>query len=94
MTTTDTQASSQLPTMQTLLVTWTEVSQHQVRLQVPLGVDIDELDLENRLAELDDDGFEGVERQINSVTQVEHDPHTEILVPVDPTTERRARIRP
>ncbi|XTP38460.1 hypothetical protein ACORG1_33975 (plasmid) [Mycobacterium sp. TJFP1] len=62
-------------------------------MQVPLGADIDELDLENRLAELDDDGFQGLEREINSVTEVEHDPHAEILVPADPTTERRVRIR-
>lgn len=93
MTSLDPQTASQSATMQTVLVTWTEVSQHQARVQVPLGADIDELDLENRLAELDDDGFQGLEREINSVTEVEHDPHAEILVPADPTTERRVRIR-
>lgn len=93
MTSLDPQTASQSATMQTVLVTWTEVSQHQARVQVPLGADIDELDLENRLAELDDDGFQGLEREINSVTELEHDPHAEILVPADPTTERRVRIR-
>lgn len=94
MTSLDPQTASQSATMQTVLVKWTEVSHHQARVQVPLGAGIDELDLENRLAELDDDGFRGLERrEINSVTEVEHDPHAEILVPADPTTERRVRIR-
>lgn len=93
MTSTNRQAPSHSATMQTVLVTWTEVSEHRARVQVPLGVDIDELDLGNRLAELNDDGFQGLERQINSVTEVDHDPDTEILVPADPTT-RRVRLRP
>lgn len=76
-----------------MLVTWTEVSEHRVRAQVPIGADIDDLDLENRLAELNDDGFQGLERQINSVTEVDHDPGCEILVPADPTTTRRVRLR-
>lgn len=94
MTSKDRPAPSQPATMRTVLVTWTEVSEHRVRVQVPLGADIDELDLENRLAELNDDGFQGVERHINSVSEVDHDPRTEILVPADPTTTRRVRHRP
>lgn len=46
-------------TMHTVLLAWTEISQHKARVQVPVGTDLDELDLENRLAELDDDGFQG-----------------------------------
>jgi hypothetical protein len=94
MTATDRHAPSQTATMQTVLVTWTEVSEHRVRVQVPLGADIDELDLENRLAELNDDGFQGLERQINSVTEVDHDPGAEILVAADPDAIRRVHHRP
>lgn len=81
-------------TMRTVLIEWTEISQHKARVQIPAGTDVDELDLENRLAELDDDGFQGLERQIRSVTAIEHDPHAEILVPLDDATSRRARVRP
>lgn len=81
-------------TMRTVLIEWTEISQHKVRVQVPIDADTDELDLENRLAELDDDGFQGLEREVQAVTAVEHDSHTEILVALDDTASRRARMRP
>lgn len=81
-------------TMRTVLVTWTEISQHTARVQVPVDADTDELDLENRLAELDNDGFQGLEREIQSVVAVEFDPDAEVLVPFDESTSRRARLRP
>lgn len=81
-------------TMRTVLIEWIEVSHHKVRVQIPAGTDAEDLDLENRLAELDDDGFQGLEREIQAVTAVEHDPHAEILVPIDDATSRRARVRP
>ena len=81
-------------TMRTVLVTWTEISQHTARVQVPVDADTDDLDLENRLAELDNDGFQGLEREIQSVVTVEHDPDAEVLVPLDEATSRRARLRP
>ncbi|WP_141564231.1 hypothetical protein [Mycolicibacterium palauense] len=80
-------------TMRTVLIQWTEISQHTARVQVPVDSDTEELDLENRLAELDDDGFQGLEREIQSVVAVEHDPNAEVLVPLDETTARRARMR-
>ena len=79
-------------TMRTVLIQWTEISQHTARVQVPIDSDTEELDLENRLAELDDDGFQGLEREIQSVVTVEHDPSAEVLVPPDPAA-RRARMR-
>lgn len=81
-------------TMHTVLIAWTEISQHKAHVQVPVGTDLDELDLENRLAELDDDGFQGLEREVQSVTVVEHDPHAEVLVPLEEATSRRASMRP
>jgi len=80
--------------MRTVQIRWTEVSQHTARVQIPVCSDIEELDLENRLAELDNDGFQGLEREIQSVTAVEHDPDAEVLVPLDESTARRARMRP
>lgn len=47
---------------------------------------LNELDLENRLAELDDDGFQWLEREVQSVTAVEHDPNAEVLVPLEEAT--------
>lgn len=66
--------------MQTVLIKWTEISQHQARVQIPAGADADALDLENRLAELDNDGFQGLEREIVDVTAVEDDPNAEVLI--------------
>jgi hypothetical protein len=77
-------------TMRTVQIRWTEVSQHTACVQVPVGSDIEELDLENRLAQLDNDGFQGLQREIQSVTAVEHDPDAEVLVPLDESTARRA----
>ncbi|PJE00773.1 MAG: hypothetical protein CK429_36185 [Mycobacterium sp.] len=81
-------------TMRTVLIEWTEVSHHKARVQIPAGTDVEDLDLENRLAELDDDGFQGLEREIQAVIAVEHDPQAEVLVPIDDATSRRARVRP
>ncbi|GAT04976.1 hypothetical protein [Mycolicibacterium fortuitum] len=66
--------------MQTVLIKWTEISQHQARVQIPARADVDALDLENRLAELDNDGFQGLEREIVAVTAVEGDPNAEVLI--------------
>ncbi len=49
-------------------------------LSCSAGADVDALDLENRLAELDNDGFQGLERGIVAVTAVEDDPNAEVLI--------------
>jgi hypothetical protein len=68
----------------TYTVKWTEVSSHERELTdeemaALKGVSVEELaqldedelwdDLEDQLAELDDDGFEGLEREIEECTQ-------------------------
>lgn len=68
----------------TYTVRWTEVSQHEreltdeefaalkgVTVEELAGLDEDELweDLEDQLAELEDDGFEGLTREIEDVTE-------------------------
>jgi len=76
--------------MKTLLVEWTEITQHRAKVQVPVDTDPEGLDLANRLAELTDDGFQGLQREIDSVRTVDHDPAAEILIHADPAA-RRAR---
>lgn len=82
-----------LPVMKTLLVEWTETSTHVAMVNVPADTDPYTLGLENRLAELVDDGFLGVQREINSITVVPNDPHAEVLINPSPHA-RRARQRP
>lgn len=50
--------------MKTIEISWTEVSQHRLRVRVPDGFDTDtyDYDLENQLGELDAGGLVGVER--------------------------------
>jgi hypothetical protein len=50
--------------MRSIEISWTEVSQHRVRVQVPDCFDASSEDYawENRLGELDTDGFLGLER--------------------------------
>ncbi len=44
-------------------IEWTELSRHSASVLVPDDFNPDEYDLENALANLDDDGFEGLERE-------------------------------
>lgn len=64
--------------MRTVKVQWTETSQHTATVNVPDGADVDELDLENALADVDDE-FCGLERDIDSVTEVEFDPDAQLI---------------
>jgi len=64
----------------TLLVEWVETSTHRLRIQVPADRDVEDLDLENRLAELANDGFEGLERIIEFTEVVADDPAAENLM--------------
>jgi hypothetical protein len=80
--------------MKTLLIEWTEISRHSTTVQVPVDADADKvIDLESRLAELVDDGFICLRREIGSVATVEHDPTAQVLLHPDPM-RRRARVRP
>jgi len=61
------------PSMKTLLIEWTEVSRHRATVQVLSDTNPDGIDLENRLADLADDGFLGLQREIESVATTNHD---------------------
>lgn len=78
--------------MKTLLIEWTEESEHRVKVQVPSDLDPDDIDLENQLAELANDGFIGLQRTLGSVITTEHDAMAEVLIHPD-LTVRRARHR-
>ncbi|WP_064078148.1 hypothetical protein [Prescottella equi] len=60
--------------MQTVVIEWTEVSQHRATVNVAPGRDLDGVDLGDALAALSDAGFPGVEREGIEVRAVEHDP--------------------
>ena len=64
----------------TLLVEWVEESSHRARIQVPADCDVEDLDLENRLADLANGGFEGLERRIEFVEVVDNDAAAQPLV--------------
>lgn len=64
--------------MKTVKVRWTETSQHEALVSIPVTADRDELDLENALADVDDE-FCGLERDIDSVTEVEFDPDAHVI---------------
>lgn len=53
--------------MRTVEIEWTEVATHRATVNVPADFDPERADLENALAELEDDGFIGVEREGISV---------------------------
>lgn len=54
---------------------------HQVTVRVPVDFDADECDLGDGLAELDDDGFRGLERNQIVVRDVAPDPAAEFFDP-------------
>lgn len=46
----------------TVVIEWVEESRHRVKVRVPADFDPDECDLGDGLAELNNDGFQGLER--------------------------------
>lgn len=73
----------------TVVIEWVEESVHQVTVRVPVNFDADECDLGDGLAELDDDGFRGLERNQIVVRDVEPDPAAEFFDP--PRFDGRSR---
>ncbi|ANE83329.1 hypothetical protein A7U43_27695 (plasmid) [Mycobacterium adipatum] len=65
----------------TVVIEWVEESVHQVTVRVPVDFDADECDLGDGLAELDDDGFRGLERNQIVVRDVAPDPAAEFFDP-------------
>ncbi|WP_064077011.1 hypothetical protein [Prescottella equi] len=59
--------------MQTVVIEWTEVSQHRATVNVASGLDLDGVDLGDALAALSDVGFTGVVWEGIVVRAVEHD---------------------
>lgn len=49
--------------MKTVQITWQEVSEHSVLVNVPDDFDPDNYDLADALAQLENDGFEGLTRE-------------------------------
>ncbi|WP_032381033.1 hypothetical protein [Rhodococcoides fascians] len=65
--------------MKTIKIEWTETSHHSRTVNVPDDFDHEEADLENELAQLDDEGFEWLERTVESVEDVEFQPDAEVF---------------
>ena len=65
--------------MKTVTITWTETSQHEVTVNVPDDFDPDSYSLADDLGSLEDDGFQGVERDEISVEDADYDPDAEEL---------------
>lgn len=65
----------------TVVIEWVEESVHQVTVRVPVDFDADDCDLGDGLAELDDDGFRGLERNQIVVRGVAPDPAAEFFDP-------------
>ena len=70
-----------VPEAKTVVIEWVEESQHQVTVRVPIGFDPDSCNLGDALAELNDDGFRGMERSQIAVFDVAHDPVAEYFDP-------------
>ena len=56
------------PHTKTVIIDWVEESRHQVTVRVPIDFSLDDCDLSDGLAELRDDGFQGLERSQIRVT--------------------------
>ena len=69
------------PQTKTVVIAWVEESRHQVTVRVPLDFDADACNLGDGLAELDDDGFRGLERSAIAVFDVAPDPSAEFFNP-------------
>lgn len=65
----------------TVVIEWVEESRHRVHVRVPIDFDPDECDLGDGLAELSNDGFQGLERSQIVVCDAEPDPATEFFDP-------------
>lgn len=48
--------------MQAVRIRWTETTEHEVIVNMPCGIDFDTLNLADGLADLKDDGYQGVDR--------------------------------
>jgi hypothetical protein len=57
----------------TVVISWVEESHHEVTVRVPADFDPYQSDLANGLAELNDDGFEGLERNLIEVREADDD---------------------
>lgn len=67
------------PQRKTVAIEWIEESRHRVMVQVPVDFDPDECDLGNGLAELSNDGFQGLERSQIVVRDADPDPAAEFF---------------
>lgn len=65
--------------VKTVKIEWTEVSRHERTVNVPDDFDADNSNLEDNLAQLDNDGFQFLEREIDSVKNAGFDPDAEEL---------------
>lgn len=70
-----------VPETKTVVIEWTEESQRRVTVRVPLDFDADECDLGDGLAELNDDGFLGLERSGIAVRDAHPEPSAEFFNP-------------
>ncbi len=69
------------PQTKTVVIEWVEESRHQVTVRVPLDFDAETCDLGDGLAELSEDGFQGLERNQIAVHDVAADPAAEFFDP-------------
>ena len=72
--------------MKTVTIRWTETSEYETQVQVPDSFDQknhDQWDLPNDLAELDEEGFVGLTREVDEV--FEEDEHDEDATEFHPT---------
>lgn len=70
------------PQTKTVVIDWVEESRHQTVVRVPLDFDPDQRDLADGLAELNSDGFQGLQRsQIEVSDAAEDDPTAEYFDP-------------
>lgn len=69
--------------MQTITLSWTETSNHEVTVHVPDNFDIDTspyaCDIANDVAGLDDDGFQGLYRREFHAETAHFDPDAPVL---------------
>lgn len=70
--------------LKTVRIRWREISEHERVVHVVADFDPECRDLANDLASLDDDGFQGLERDGIEVEEVNDDPHAEVFDP-EPT---------
>lgn len=69
------------PHTKTVVIEWVEESRHRVKVRVPADFDPDECDLGDGLAELNNDGFLGLERSQIMVSDTSPDAAAEFFDP-------------